>query len=225
MRDPVSAVLFDLDNTLVDRDLAFLAWACWFAGERLSLVDDAAAGIVARLVELDAGGYGPRPAMFQSVKEQFPDLSGAVEEFVAAFTAELRMHLPPIDPTAEQLLEALRDAGTPWGIVTNGSPTQLLKIEKVGLDARAACVVVSEIVGLRKPDPLIFRMAAERLGVTPSEVLFVGDHPDLDIAGAAGVGMRTAWMRRGREWPDRLALQSPDYLIDSLAELISVVEN
>lgn len=55
-----------------------------------------------------------------------------------------------------------------------------------GLDA----LVVSSEVGVRKPGPEFFRATAERLGCAPEEVLFVGDDPTNDVAGARAVGMR-----------------------------------
>ncbi len=124
-----------------------------------------------------------------------------------------------LDPTAADLLAVLDGARVPWGIVTNGSRSQVLKVRKLGLESRAACVLVSEEVGFRKPDPAIFRLAAERLGIAPVAALFIGDHPDADVVGAAGTGMRTAWLRRGREWPTRLESTPPDYSIDSFADL------
>lgn len=46
-------------------------------------------------------------------------------------------------------------------------------------------------MGLRKPDPAIFRRAADELSVIPEACLFVGDDPERDVLGAAAVGMRT----------------------------------
>jgi putative hydrolase of the HAD superfamily len=222
----VRAVLFDLDNTLADRDSAFAAWARWFARERLGLSDGVSiAEIVTDLIALDAGGRAPKDAMFRALKERHVGLTEPVDALVAAFREQLLAHLPPLDPAAGRLLAALADARVPWGIVSNGSSSQLLKIRKLELDALAGCVVISEIVGARKPDPAIFRAAAEHLGVAPADVLFVGDHPEADVLGAAGAGMQTAWLRRGQPWPADLASFAPNYAIESLAELLWVVDN
>jgi len=215
----ISAVLFDLDNTLVERDRGFAAWAAWFARERLGLTGKGAEAAVARLVALDVGGYGAKAAMFGAVKERYPALAEEVGALVAAFREELPAHLPPLEPAASGLLAALDAASVPWGIVTNGSAGQLLKLSRLGLDGRTPCMVVSEVLGWRKPAPEIFLAAASALGADPSAILFVGDNPEADVVGAAGVGMRTAWLRRGRVWPAHLAAAPPTFVVDSLAEL------
>jgi putative hydrolase of the HAD superfamily len=56
-----------------------------------------------------------------------------------------------------------------------------------------------------KPDPRIFLVAAERLGVLPEQILHVGDDPAMDMAGARDAGLRTAWINRDSQpWPDEL---------------------
>ena len=59
--------------------------------------------------------------------------------------------------------------------------------------------------GAAKPDAGLFHEACRRLGVAPTEVLHVGDHPHMDVAGAAHAGLRTCWIDRGdHAWPDGL---------------------
>lgn len=83
---------------------------------------------------------------------------------------------------------------------------------------------MSETVDLRKPDPRVFQLAATQIEVAPERILFVGDHPEVDIVGATAVGMQTAWLRRNRDWPPERAETPPTYTVDSLAELIHLLE-
>lgn len=223
----VNAVLFDLDNTLADRDEAFTRWARWFSGEQLGFQEPAEIEtLVANLIVLDAGGYTPRDTFARAVKAQHASLTDDVETLITAFRAQLIAHLPPLDAGAATLLAALDDTRVPWGIVTNGSSlSQLAKIRKLELADRAGCVIISEEIGIRKPDAEIFRVAAGRLGVAVGDVLFVGDHPEVDIAGAAKARMRTAWLHLGRTWPADLAPIAPDLIIGSLRELIWVASD
>ena len=222
---PIRGVLFDFDNTLHDRDRAFAAWARWFVRERLGIAGGTvAAEAVDRMVALDAGGRGPKDAVFRDLKERHPTLTDEVAALVTAFRRELLAHLGPLDEGTTRVLGALDRAGVPWGIVSNGSRNQLRKVEALGLRSRARCVLVSEIDGWRKPAPEIFRAAATWLGIAPEAILFVGDHPEADIVGAARVGMRTAWLRRGRAWPVDLAGVAPNHELDSLNDLLSVVD-
>ena len=221
----IEAVLFDLDNTLVDRRATFQSWAQWFARTELGLagiceIDHA----VARLIVLDRDGYNPRASFFEEVTRQFPALQHDIPELLYAFRQQFATHQPPLDAGTMSLLDLLDAAEVPWGIVTNGtSQSQRGKLRWLGLESRPGCVVVSEEVSLRKPDPAIFSLAAERLGVEAPGTLFVGDHPEVDIAGAAGAGMQTAWLALGRTWPDVLHPIVPSYTIDDLATLIAVL--
>lgn len=225
VRQSVRAVLFDLDNTLADRDGAFNAWAKWFSRQRLHVVDAVLLeSAVAELTALDASGRAPKVGFFQTLKVRYPRLDQPVEILLAEFRAGLLANLPPLHPGAARLLDALDQAAVPWGIVTNGSPTQINKVRALGLEDRARCVVISEVVGVRKPNPEIFRNAALEIGADPGRVLFVGDHPEADILGAAAVGMSTAWLRHGREWPVTLSGREPHYTIATLDDLLWIAE-
>jgi putative hydrolase of the HAD superfamily len=215
----ISGVLFDLDNTLIDRDLAFENWAKHFVTERLLVIDvEMANSDIEWLTALDAGGYGPKPAMFAAIQARYPQRIADPQSLADSFTADLRDHIPLLDEQTISLLNDLETAGIPWGIVTNGSPTQLKKIERVGLIG-AKCVMVSATLGIRKPEPGIFLAAAEGLGVAPENILFVGDNVEADILGAAKVGMMTAWMHRGRQWPTTNFDVQPDFVIDYVEEI------
>ncbi len=78
-------------------------------------------------------------------------------------------------------------------------------------------LIISSEIGLRKPSEAIFRLALERARVSATEALFVGNDPREDIAGAAQVGLRTAWVKdldRQRELPIK-----PSITINSVSEL------
>ncbi|MDQ3695982.1 MAG: HAD family hydrolase [Chloroflexota bacterium] len=220
MAIPVRGVLFDLDNTLVDRDPVFLAYAAWFARERLGLREEAEHRVaVDLLVTLDAGGYGLKPAMFAAIQARYPVLAGEIDALVVEFRQQLLCHITGIDAATAHLLDKLDRHNLPWGIVTNGSSNQLAKIRALTLEHRARAIVVSEVVGVRKPEREVFLLAAAQLAIAPAATLFVGDNPLADIQGAHQAGMQTAWLRRGRLWPPDLANCAPTYSIDSLSEL------
>jgi putative hydrolase of the HAD superfamily len=83
------------------------------------------------------------------------------------------------------------------GVITNGyGGQQRAKLAALGLDGRFEVVIASGDAGFAKPDPRIFRLAASRLGVAPGDCLMVGDNPDTDVAGALGAGMRAVWLNR-----------------------------
>jgi phosphoglycolate phosphatase-like HAD superfamily hydrolase len=146
----VKAVLFDLDNTLVDSDAACTVWADWFARERLGLGNDrAVAEEVARIVQPDAEAGDSRTARLRSLWERHSTTIGSLDALLTEFPGQLLAELPPLDGDVGRLLAALEDAGVPWGIVSNGAPSQLEKICKLALGVRTSCVFISELVYAR----------------------------------------------------------------------------
>lgn len=106
------------------------------------------------------------------------------------------------------------------GVITNGrGKLQRGIIHALGIESYLDVVLVSEEEGVRKPDPLIFRRALERVGVEPEEAVFVGDHPEVDVEGAHAAGLRTIWKREGY-WgtePDA------DGVVDDLSSIPSMI--
>jgi len=103
--------------------------------------------------------------------------------------------------------------------VTNGNAN----LETIGLRHLFHDVVTAVDVGAAKPEAVIFAEAVRRSGVTASETLHVGDHPEIDIAGAAAAGLRTAWMNRGdHDWPGHLP-QQPDLTVSTVVELLEAL--
>lgn len=102
------------------------------------------------------------------------------------------------------------------------SPTALAILEAAGVRELFTAIVVSDQVGWRKPRPDIFRHALDATGTEPARTLFVGDKPDLDVAGAHGVGMDAAWINPEQE-PLPRGLTPPEYEIRDLAELEDIV--
>ena len=95
------------------------------------------------------------------------------------------------------------------GLVTNGTgPTQRAKLKALALDALFDPVVISDEVGLRKPDVRIFELAIRGWGVASASVLFVGDDPIADIQGAKAAGMRTLRVGHEEGIPSILALEA-----------------
>jgi HAD superfamily hydrolase (TIGR01450 family) len=77
-----------------------------------------------------------------------------------------------------------------------------------------------------KPEPLLYKMAAERIGMNLEQCLMIGDRPDTDIAGAARLGLQTALVRTGRFAPGTrypVGLPKPDWDVNSLTELASII--
>lgn len=215
----VRAVLFDLDNTLFDRDAAFAAWAHAFAADRFAAETPARQAEVAhRLIALDDHGYVTKEVLFTQARALYPALTEEIHALCERFYREWLIYMT-LEAETRTLLDALDAAGIPFGIITNGPVHQNLKIDQLGLRRRLRCLFISAEFGCSKPDSRIFRAAADALGVSCDQILFVGDNPIADIVGAHDVRMITAWLHRGAEWPSDQAEVRADLILGSLSEL------
>lgn len=216
-------MLFDLDNTLHDRDEAFVAWSYAFVADHLHVSDPTLADrLVSLIVEIDDAGRGDKLSLFGTLKQLCPAAEMTPPEMLADFFATRTDHMR-VDDSVPALLAELHRRELPWGIVTNGGVEQWDKLRALKLDIATTAIIVSSDFGPAKPDPTIFTAAAGKLGVAPEHILFVGDHPVADIAGAQSVGMMTAWLSRDREWPTDMIDVGPDAILDDIGDVASLL--
>jgi len=214
------AILFDLDDTLYDLRL--------YRTKRLHLVLPA---VLERHPWLDADDLARAliaEGVFISGLPDFLRQRGVSDE---ALIAEAHANYQrgwfdeiELAEDAAHTFEILRPRFK-LGLITNGPVrTQRPKIERFGLAQYMDVLIVSEEVGVAKPDPAIFMLALERLAVGPAEALFVGDSPEYDLRGAAAAGLPFVWMNpRHEPLPDDLP--RPFAIIERLAELPPLLED
>jgi HAD superfamily hydrolase (TIGR01549 family) len=189
-------VLFDLDDTLTDRSRSIKKFAPELVRRfDLDRSEMAPSEIVRCIEDGDGNGYATRERLCEHLRLWLPWKEVPSMEELAAFWRE---NFPRCNVEREGVTATLRELqrrGLKLGVISNGAPTQHVKIDVMGLRPFFSVVIVSDDVGIKKPDPRIFRMAMEKLGLDASEVIFVGDNPELDIAGARGVGIRAIWLK------------------------------
>ncbi|HUG38996.1 MAG TPA: HAD-IA family hydrolase [Longimicrobiales bacterium] len=95
-----------------------------------------------------------------------------------------------MEPDTLEALDALKRAGLRLAVISNADGRVAEYLENAGLDGRFEFVLDSTVVGIEKPDPRIFTMACERLGVAPGETVYVGDTYEVDVLGARAAGIR-----------------------------------
>ena len=214
------AVLFDLDGTLLDRRNSFETFVRHQFkrfGDRLQNVEQNV--YVSAVIELDADGYRPRRELFALVARQFGLSTHLTEtlltDYHAGFPAACRLYADAIDT-----LSSLRATGLKLGLITNGSiRMQSGKIDCLGLQPLFDTILISDKEGVAKPEPEIFHRGVSRLGVEPPHAAFVGDHPEVDIAGARGAGLRAVWRRNG----DTSGAVQADAVINELNDLLPLI--
>ena len=190
----IKAVLFDLDNTLLDRKATFLRYCDHLItflfppqltqAERMEIRDF--------LVKADNNGYRNREDLYDRFIALY-NLPCPPDFLQAEWTALVSRESVPM-PGLYECLETL-SARYPLGIITNGSgSTQNAKIDALGIRHYFRTIRISGDCGIEKPDARIFWQACEDLHVLPCETIFVGDHWGNDIAGASDAGLRAVYL-------------------------------
>ena len=215
----IAAVLFDLDETLLDRTHSLVAFLADQHAHFADLLGDAPFEAWRdRFLALDARGHVHKSVVYPAILAEFGGDLDAVGVLLTDYQGNCCRHARGF-PGMVETLAVLRGRGLKLAIVTNGETAfQTRHIDALGLDALVDAVLISETEGLRKPEAALFRRAAERLRVRPENCLFVGDNPVADILGAHAAGMKTVWFRNGQSWPHDIDAM-PGTSIESLPQV------
>jgi putative hydrolase of the HAD superfamily len=214
----IRVVLSGLDGTLLDRAQSLAAFVAAQHERTPELHTIPKGTYVSRLIELDARGHVWKNRVYQALVGEFGIVSCRWEELLRDYEenfARACVGFPHLHAT----LRALRTQGCRLGVVSNGREEfQMRVIRALGIESYFDTILISEAEGIRNPDPEIFHRALRRLGARPEEGVFVGDHPEADIAGARGAGLRTIW-KRDLAWGEPMRY---DAAVNGLDELDSL---
>jgi len=216
----VDAIIFDLDDTLLDRRASVDSYLAAFAA-RLGLAPDVAAAYRTLFIQIENAGYTPRGIVFDALSTEFP-MCGSSESLLADWRERAFADCRFMESAAD-VLAAARRAGYRTGIITNGqSEFQRAKLRSLDLESKVDVVLVSGEEGMHKPAAELFHRAAERLGVPTERCLYVGDNPVNDVGGATAAGMHAIWLEADLPWPSDMT--RPTHSLRSLAGLLRVLK-
>jgi putative hydrolase of the HAD superfamily len=219
----VKFVLFDLDDTLTDRQASLERYVATLIADFAEELGPAEAALVlAAIIDVDERGYAPRERVFNRLLSALtwrsvPTLGRLADHWREQFPRSTLLR-----PGALETLKALRKRGFTLGLVTNGPVSlQQMKIDQVGIAPLFEVIVISEQVGVHKPDPRVFQRALDQLACAGGDAWYVGDHPRNDVLGAAGVGITPIWLAGVHPWPE--GVERPGRRIDRLEDVMLAV--
>jgi putative hydrolase of the HAD superfamily len=222
----IKAVIFDLDNTLVD----FMAMKRKAVDAAVNAMIDA--GLNLRPDEAHARIdriYKERGIEFQNVFDQllydifqkvdFKILSAGIIAYRRAREAALVPY-----PHVYLTLMSLLKKGLLLAVVTDAPAREAwLRLCYLSFHHIFHAVVTFDDTGVRKPNPEPFKKALELLHVPPAESLMVGDWAERDMVGAANIGMKTVFARYGDTFGT--VDTHADYEVSDVKELLRIVDS
>ena len=188
------AILFDAGNTLLFLDYPRLARGV-AAATGVPLTGAAlSAGAAEAAVLMERGDTTDRERASRYLEQLFLLAGVPADQLQLVRDTLLALHRERhlwggVDPATGAALDRLLAAGFRLAVVSNSDGRAEEGLIAAGLRERFELVVDSQLVGFEKPDPRIFEWALERMGLPPTEALYVGDLYEVDVVGARRAGM------------------------------------
>ncbi len=221
----IKAVVFDLDNTLVD-----------FMAMKRQAVDAAITAMIDAGLNMNFGDvkehvdkiYGEQGIEYQKVfDELLTNILGRIDHKmlsagIVAYRRAREAALKPYPHVSATLMELVK-RGVRLAVLSD-APTReaWLRLCYINFHHIFDYVVTFDDTGRRKPDPAPFQLALTMLGVQPGEAIMVGDWAERDMVGAAAVGMRTAFAKYGDAFGDQTV--KADYVLNDIKDLLTIVQ-
>jgi putative hydrolase of the HAD superfamily len=221
----LKAVVFDLDNTLVD----FMLMKKQAVDAAINAMRDAGLKLSTDEIRQRIDQiYNERGIEFQSVfdellyrefsKIDYKILSAGVIAYRRAREAALVPY-----PHVTMTLIELSKMQLKLGVVSDAPGKEAwLRLCYLNFHHLFDAVVTFDDTGMRKPNPEPFRKVLEMLRIEPGEALMVGDWAERDVLGAAQVGMKTVFARYGNTFGTEIS--NANYDIDDITQVIDIVK-
>jgi len=215
----IKAVIFDLDDTLIDRALTFYQYSHAFIRERFTSgeLPDTIDNMLQYMIALDNNGHCNKYEFYGSLIEKWKMKNCTQQQLRDSYIENFQKYTTPYEDT-KMVLEYLAP-NYKLGIITNGSSkVQNGKIDSAKIREFFTSIIIGEDVGLYKPDKQVFLLACNTLEVEPGEAVYVGDYYIKDVVGARNAGLEAIWYPNGAN-----ADQPYDCVINRLSEMKNIL--
>lgn len=215
----MKAVIFDLDGTLTESDLE---QAKKRVSEEIARLTSQPSTRVREKMDKIHHDFNVQGVYDRNVWwDEFGPLSPEEKQKLTDLYWECVIQTTKVKPNAEEVLKTLKERGIILVLLTDHDGKSFSKKKRVSLlpfiSAFDLVVIAGDDTAETKPSPSPYVYILERLGLSPEEVLMVGDKPEVDLEGARALGMQTLLVEGdyGTHW---------DAAVRDLREILTVVE-
>ena len=217
-------MLFDLDDTLLNRDHAvdkmfLMVLEKCYEDVRYPVKNE----MLQKFKEYDKKGYGysDKTKVLESFLDEFPPKYRLPRNDIQDFWNHNFPQCFSINQNTIKIVNAIKRQ-VKVAIITNGSTQrQKAKIRKTDLNNCFDIIIISEEAGFSKPDKRIFELALNKMNVQPEAALFVGDDIERDIGGCQNANIKGIWFNPHMNKNDTEI--KPYAEIDSFDSLLSYI--
>ncbi|GGD80649.1 HAD family hydrolase [Paenibacillus nasutitermitis] len=217
------AVIFDLDNTLLDRKKSLQTFSEKLH-KRYIQPEYSEQQVFNRLSKADGDGYRSKQDLYNDLIKSLPWKTPlSFLEFRSFWDSEFP-NSSELMEGAVHLLDYLKGEGYKLALITNGNQKiQYSKISSAKIGDFFDIIHISEEIGLKKPDKAIFELTLKVLKIDPCNAYYVGDHPRNDVYGAINAGLHAIWLEGYVVWDETLAV-GQFKTIRKLDEIIEILK-
>ena len=208
----MTLLILDLDNTLLDREVAFMRWSEIFVSD-----NDLDLKLIKNLIEFDNDGFKNRKIFAENISMK---LKGQLSnEEILEHYQKIYPHCFKLENDIKNSLIDLKNYGYTLGIITNGPPFQHDVIKNVELDKLVGGWEVSETINIRKPNKRIAEALANRLKVNLGDGIVIGDSL-ADIELSKNINFKSIWISRGKIWNSKDF--KPDFSVSTFTQAAKI---
>lgn len=216
----IKALIFDLDNTLIDRQRAFREM---LVREFSKITNDSELikSMTEDIVSWDRNGEISRDITFNMWKDKYGFESPTPAELSKSWSNEsgkVAYLYPDVRDTLTQLKKKYKLA-----VLSNGNKiSQRRKLETIAIYDLLDYSLVSGEFDVNKPDPKIFHYVCEQLGLNPNECAYIGDNYRIDVEGSKNAGLYPVYVCRNEENSDTFKILDNVPIIFNICDLLNI---